>query len=157
MRVKWLAHKIVLLSVLLLTVPAPAETVTNWENGFEVDIPHEWLRRDLGAEGLKLSQDRVRMQVEPYSGITLDGQIERLHEITKADGYQFKTERSFVLNQTPAHEMIFFKNGEYKIYYVLMAGTRGFLWTVESESTDSDAFLESQEIIYSFKVQPRDE
>ena len=97
------------------------------------------------------------MQVEPYSGITLDGQIERLHEITKADGYQFKTERSFVLNQTPAHEMIFFKNGEYKIYYVLMAGTRGFLWTVESESTDSDAFLESQEIIYSFKVQPRDE
>ena len=155
MRVRWLAHKCVLLLVLLLTALAPAEVVTNWENGFEVDIPHEWLRRDLGAEGLKLSQDRVRMQVEPYSGITLEGQIERLHQVTKADGYQFKTERSFVLNQTPAHEMIFFKNGEYKIYYVLMAGTRGFLWTVESESTDSEAFLEGQEIIYSFKVQPR--
>ena len=82
MRVKWLAHKIVLLLVVLLTAPAPAEMVTNWENGFEVDIPHEWLRRDLGADGLKLSQDRVRMQVEPYSGITLEGQIERLHEIT---------------------------------------------------------------------------
>ena len=95
------------------------------------------------------------MQVEPFSGITLDNQIVRLHEVTKADGYQFKTERSFVLNQTPAHEMIFFKDGEYKIYYALMAGERGFLWTLESESTDSEAFLESQQILYSFKVIPR--
>lgn len=127
----------------------------NWEGGFEVDVPDQWLRRDLGADGLKLSSERVRMDVVPYSGITLEGQIARLHEMTKAEGYHFKTERSFVLNQTPAHEMIFFKDGEYKIYYVLMAGLRGFLWTVESESTDSPAFLESQQIIYSFKVQTR--
>ena len=52
-----------MLFLLLLTALAPAEVVTNWENGFEVDIPNEWLRRDLGSEGLKLSQDRVRMQV----------------------------------------------------------------------------------------------
>lgn len=143
--------------ILLLVCPALAqtETVVNWEGGFEVDVPDQWLRRDLGVDGLKLASERVRMHVEPYSGITLEGQIERLHELTKAEGYQFKTERSFVLNQTPAHEMIFFKDGEYKIYYVLMAGLRGFLWTVESDSTDSPAFLESQEIIYSFKVQTR--
>lgn len=155
MRLRLPSYSLFVLTFLLVSALANAEVVTNWENGFEVDIPNEWLRRDLGADGLKLSEDRVRMHVEPYSGITLESQIERLHEITKADGYQFKTERSFVLNQTPAHEMIFFKDGEYKIYYVLMAGTRGFLWTVESESTDSPAFLESQEIIYSFKVQPR--
>jgi hypothetical protein len=144
-----------LLTLALLCSLASAEVVVNWEGGFEVDLPNSWLRRDLGADGLMLSSDRVRMQVEPYSGITLEGQIDRLHQLTKADRYEFKTERSFVLNQTPAHEMIFFKNGEYKIYYVVMAGVRGFLWTVESESTDSPAFLESQQIIYSFKVQPR--
>ena len=142
------------LLVLTLSLCCLGEVIANWECGFEVDVPDTWLRRDMKEAGLKLSSDEVRMQVEPFSGISYDGQVQRLHKETKAEGYQFKTERSYTLNQVPAHEMIFFKDGNYKIYYVLMAGQRGFLWTVLSESTDSEAFLEGQDIISSFLVTP---
>ena len=134
-----------------------AETVSNLECGFEVDLPDHWLLRDLGPEGLLLSSEEVRQQVEPYSGITLDNQIQRLHQLTKEDGYQFKQEQSYMLNGNSAHEMIFFKNGKYKIYYVVKSGDeQGFLWTVQSESTDSDAFLEGQSVIDSFRVLSRE-
>ncbi len=149
--------KIFLLSLWLVTQGAvQAETLVNWELGFEVDVPDTWLRRELGEQGLKLNADEVRMQVEPYSGITQDEQIKRLHKLTKEDEkYEFKSEKSFTINQVPAHEMIFFKDGEYKIYYVLMAGQRGFLWTIYSDSTDSEAFLEGQDVLASFRVVPK--
>lgn len=141
---------------LIMQGAVQAETLVNWELGFEVDVPDTWLRRELGEQGLKLSADEVRMQVEPYSGISQDEQIKRLHELTKEEEeYEFKSEKSFTVNQVPAHEMIFFKNGEYKIYYVLMAGQRGFLWTIYSKSTDSDAFLEGQDVLASFRVMPK--
>ena len=78
--------KIFLLSLWLVTQGAvQAETLVNWELGFEVDVPDTWLRRELGEQGLKLNADEVRMQVEPYSGITQDEQIKRLHKLTKED------------------------------------------------------------------------
>lgn len=150
-----LLYKICLILSLFLAAPVGAENVVNWEGGFEVDIPDTWLRRDMKEAGLKLNADDVKILVETYSGLSQPAQITRLHEQTKEAGYHFRSERSFPINQVPAHEMIFFKNGKYKIYYVLMAGQRGFLWTVESESTDSEAFLEGQDILYSFRVQPK--
>jgi len=146
--------KIVVL-LLLLTLGAQSETIVNWANGFEVDVPDTWLRRNMEQAGLKLSSDEVRMQVEPYSGITQDAQIKRLHKETKEQGYQFKSEKSLTINQVPAHEMIFFKDGHYRIFYVLMAGQSGFLWTIESESTDSEAFLQGQDILASFRIKPQ--
>lgn len=144
-----------LMFLLGLCLTVQAEVVTNWEGGFEVDIPDYWLRADLGSDGLMLNSDEVKMQVEPYSGITLDNQVERLRELAKEEKYRFRSERSFALNQTPAHELIYSRKGKYIIYYVLMAGDRGFLWTVTSDTTDSEAFLEGQQIIESFNVLPR--
>lgn len=139
---------------LCLCGPMCAEVLVNWEGGFEVEVPDFWLRRDLQDQGLKLNADDVHMQVETYSGLSQMAQVARLHQETKDAGYHFRSERSFPINQVPAHEMIFFKDGAYKIYYVLMAGQRGFLWTVTSPSTDSEAFMEGQDIIYSFQVKP---
>lgn len=144
----------VFIVMLSLTLGCLGETLVNWENGFEVEVPDVWLRRDMKAAGLKLSSDEVRMQVEPYFGITHNSQIQRLHDLTKKDGWRFKSEQDLSINGVPAHEMIFFKDGDYKIYYVVMAGERGFLWTVYSESTDSPAFLEGQDIISSFTIKP---
>lgn len=141
--------------LMLTTLPVQAETLANWELGFEVDVPDYWLRRDMKENGLKLNSDEVRMQVEPFTGMSQQEQIEQLHQSTKAEEFEFKSERSFTINQVPAHEMIFFKNGKYRIYYVLMAGQRGFLWTIYSESTDSEAFLEGQDVMASFRVKPK--
>lgn len=138
-----------------LTLSAQAEFLVNWELGVEMYVPDHWLRRDLKEQGVKLSSDQVRMEVVPFYGVTQQAQIQRLHKLTKEEGFQFKSERSFPLNQVPAHEMVFFKDGEYKIFYVLQAGQRGFLWTVHSRSTDSEAFLEGQEILNTFVVKPQ--
>jgi hypothetical protein len=133
---------------------ALADTLVNWENGFEVDVPTTWLRQEGGAAGMKLASDDVRMSIEPYSGITQSAQIERLHKETKEQGYEFKSERSYPIHEVPAHEMIFYKDGRYLIYYVLMAGQRGFLITLQSEGTDSAAFRQAQDVIANFRVTP---
>jgi hypothetical protein len=146
--------KLALFILLCTALAATAETVVNWENGFEVDLPQTWLRADLKEDGLKLNSEDVSIAIEPYSGLTQDAQIERLHKMAKEDGYHFKSERSLTINQVPAHEMIFHKDGRYKIYYVLMAGSRGFLWTIRSSATDSEAFLEGQDILSSFRINP---
>lgn len=139
--------------LLACTLFCSAETIFNQDCGFEVDLPDHWLYRDLGPGGLLLNSEEVRQQVEPYTGITLNNQIQRLHELTKQDGYQFKDEHSYMLNGYSAHEMVFFRKGKYKIYYVVGSGEDyGFLWTVQSDSTDSEAFLEGQSVIDSFRV-----
>jgi hypothetical protein len=142
------------LFVFLLGGPGLADTVVNWELGIEVDVPPTWLRHEGGANGLKLASEDVRLDIVPYTGVTQAGQIERLHKETKAAGYQFKTERSYPIHEVPTHEMTFYKDGKYLIYYVLMAGSRGFLLTLRSEGTESPSFLEAQDIINNFRVLP---
>jgi hypothetical protein len=141
-------------AILLLSSPLWADTLANWELGFEVDVPTVWLRQEGGAAGTRLAYDDVRLDIEPYSGITQSAQIERLHHETKAAGYQFKSEKSFPIHEVPAHEMIFYKDGKYLIYYVLMAGSRGFLLTLRSEGQDSEAFRQAQDVIANFRVMP---
>lgn len=143
--------------LLLLSVGlTQAEVLANWECGFQVQIPDTWLRRDLKGQGLKLASDEVRVDIEPYSGITYANQIQRLHKLTKEkEKMEFKSERDLQINGVSCHEMIFYRDGHYKIYYVFTTGERGFLWTVLSDSTDSPAFLESQDILNSFTVTPK--
>lgn len=145
---------LLLLLAAWLSAPGKADTVVNWENGFEVQVPTIWLRWEGGAAGMKLALDDVQLEIVPFAGITQAAQIERLHRQSKESGYQFKTERSLVIQEVPGHEMIYFRQGKYLIYYVLMAGQRGFLLTLRSESTDSPAFLEAQEMITRFRVLP---
>lgn len=149
-------RRIYLLLLLCLCQPWPAaaDTLTNWELGFEIEVPTTWLRNEGGANGLKLASEDVRIDITPYSGLTQSAQIERLHKSTKADGYEFKSERSYPIHEVPAHEMVFYRGGRYLIYYVLMAGSRGFLITLRSEGQDSGAFRESQSVIPSFRVMP---
>lgn len=147
-------RQLLLLFVLLSLSAARADTLVNWELGFEIDVPTTWLRQEGGANGLKLASDDVRLDVVPYSGVSLAAEIERLHKQTKADGYQFKSEKSYALHEVPAHEMVFYRDGRYKIYQVLMAGSRGFLLTLTSEGTDSEAFRQAQDVIASFRVKP---
>lgn len=147
-------RQIVLLFLLLSLSAVQADTLVNWELGFEIDVPTTWLRQEGGANGLKLASEDVKLDIVPFSGLTLTAQIERLHKQTKADGYQFKSERSYALHEVPAHEMVFYKDGEYKIYHVLLAGSRGFLLTLRSQGMDSEAFKESQAAIGSFRVKP---
>lgn len=132
-----------------------AEVVANWECGFQVEIPDTWLKRDLRERGVRFASDEVKVDIEPFSGITLPNQVARLQKERKAEGYEFKSEKHFSLNDVPCHEMIFYKNGRYTIYYVLMAAQRGFLWTVQSDSTDSTAFLESQAMLATFIITPK--
>lgn len=139
---------------LLLGALAQADTLVNWQLGFEVDVPTDWLRQEGGANGTKLSSDDVRLDVVPFSGMSQATEIDRLHRETKAQKYEFKTERSFTIHEVPAHEMIFYRDGRYLIYYVLMSGQRGFLLTLRSEGTDSAAFREAQNIIANFRVTP---
>lgn len=140
---------------LLMSAPATAETVVNWENGFELEVPETWLRHDGKASGIKLNSEDVKIHIEPYSGVTQGGQIERLHKMYKGQDYEFKAERDFSINEVPTHEMVFYKDGKYKIFYVMMSGDRGFLWTVDSLSTDSDAFIQGQAVLSSFRVTPK--
>lgn len=146
---------ITLILVSLLALPSLGETLVNWENGFEVEVPTEWLRYEGKADGIKLNSDDVKIKIEPYSGVTRAGQIERLHNMYKAQDYEFKAERDFAINEVPTHEMVFYKDGKYKIFYVMESGDRGFLWTIDSLSTDSKAFKEGQIILESFKVTPK--
>ncbi len=141
----------------ILIVSAGADILVNWENGFELELPSTWLRQEGGVDGVKLASDDVKLIIEPYAGVTMKHQIERLHTETKRDGFNFKKERTFTLHEVPAQEMIFYKNGRYKFYYVLMAGSRGFLLTLTSDSTDSEAFLEAQDIVMGFRVLPPDQ
>ncbi len=141
-------------SFFLLLGVAQADTVVNWQLGYEVDVPATWLRQEGGANGTKLSSEDVRLDVVPFSGTSQAAEIARLHKDTKAQKYEFKTERSFTVHEVPAHEMIFYRDGRYLIYYVLMAGQRGFLLTLRSEGTDSGAFQEAQDIITNFRVTP---
>lgn len=145
---------LLLLFVLLSLSGVRADTLVNWELGFEIDVPTSWLRQEGGSNGLKLASEDVRIDIVPYSGVSLSTQIERLHKQTKADGYGFKSEKSYTLHEVPAHEMVFYKDGRYKIYHVLLAGARGFLLTLQSEGTDSQAFREAQDVISSFRVKP---
>lgn len=140
-----------------LLSPSSADVIVNWENGFELELPSTWLRQEGGGEGVKLASDDVKLNIEPFAGVTMKHQIERLHAETKKDGFGFKKERTFTLHEVPAQEMIFYKNGRYKFYYVLMAGARGFLLTLTSDSTDSEAFLEAQDIVMGFRVLPPDQ
>lgn len=142
--------------LLVLTCWAQAELLVNWECGFEVQIPDTWLRRDLKEQGLKLSSDDVRIDIEPYVGITYANQIQRLHKLTKEEQHmEFKSERDLQIHGVDCHEMIFYRNERYKIYYVFAAGQGGFLWTILSDSTDSPAFMESQGILDSFVITPK--
>lgn len=149
--------RIWLLSILvaLLALPLLADTLVNWENGFEVEVPSTWLRHEGKQAGLKLNSEDVKIKIEPYIGVSQAGQIERLHKMYKAQDYEFKAERDLAINEVPTHEMVFFKDGKYKIFYVMMSGDRGFLWTIDSDSTDSDSFKEGQGILESFRVTPK--
>jgi hypothetical protein len=149
-------RRLLLLLLLCLwgATPLQADTLTNWELGFEIDVPTPWLRNEAGLEGLKLASDDVRLDIVPYSGLSQAAQIERLHKDTKTQGYQFKSEKSYPIHEVPAHEMVFYKDGQYLIYYVLMSGSRGFLITLRSQGQDSQAFRESQDIIPTFRVLP---
>jgi hypothetical protein len=147
-------HRLLGMFFLLLLGVAQADTLVNWQLGYEVDVPPTWLRQEGGANGTKLSSEDVRLDVVPFSGSSQSSEIARLHKETKAQGYQFKTERSFTVHEVPAHEMIFYRGGRYLIYYVLMSGQRGFLLSLRSDGTDSDAFHEAQDIISNFRVVP---
>lgn len=140
--------------VLTLSPAAWADTIVNWEIGFEVTVPSSWLRQEGGAAGVKLASGDVKLDITPYSGATLSEKIESLRKESKADRLLFKGERSYVLHEVPAHEMTFYRGGRYLIYHVLMAGQRGFLLTLRSEGTDSSQFREAQDVIASFRVTP---
>lgn len=133
---------------------AQAEVVANWECGFQVEIPDTWLKRDLRDHGVRFASDEVKVDIEPFRGMTLPNQVSRLQRDRKSEGYQFKSEKQFTINEVPCHEMIFYKSGRYRIYYVLVAAERGFLWTITSDSTDSPAFLESQDMLSTFIITP---
>lgn len=143
-----------ILLVLLLGAVAQADMLVNWELGFEVDVPSSWLRQEGGASGLKLASDDVKITIEPYAGLTLAAEIERLRQQTKQDGYEFKNEKSYPIHEVPAHEMVFYKDGKYLIFYVLLSGSRGFLISLQSEGTESTAFGEAQTVIANFRVTP---
>lgn len=143
-----------LLLLFLLLGPARADTLTNWDLGFEVEVPTTWLRQEGGLNGIKLASEDVRVDIAPFSDLSQSAKIERLHKDTKAGGYEFKSEKSYPIHEVPAHEMVFYKGGQYLIYYVLMSGSRGFLITLRSEGQDSDAFREAQSVIPSFRVMP---
>ncbi len=142
------------LLAIILTATSNADTITNWEVGFEVTVPSTWLRQEGGASGLKLASGDVKLDITPFNGTSLSEKIARMHKDTKADGYQFKTERSYTLHEVPAHEMTFYRDGKYLIYNVLMAGDRGILLTLRSEGTDSDDFRQAQDVLAGFRVIP---
>lgn len=147
--------KLFLILTIALPLCASAEPVTNWENGFEVDVPDNWLRRDMREQGLKLASEEVRMDIEPFIGMSMDEKIRMLHMLTKQDGHRFKNEHSFALNGLPAHEMVFQTRGKCAkvlIYYVIMDEDQGFLITQWSEDTVSQAFKDGQTIINSFQL-----
>ncbi len=150
-----LAKTLSLLILCLVTVSAvKAETLVNWDLGYEIEVPNHWLRADLGPDGTQLSYDDVKISIEPFSGITMQGQIERVHQFDKEEGWGFRSEKSFTINEVPAHEIIYERGGKYRVSYVLLSGQRGFLWTFTSEGTDSEAFMEGQKILYGFVVMP---
>lgn len=143
----------ILLSLCLL-VSAQAETLTNWELGFEVSVPSTWLRWEGGVEGVKFASGDVKLDVTPFIAGSLAEKITQLHTDTKADGYQFKSEHSYALHKVPAHEMTFYRKGRYLIYTVVMAGDRGLLLTLRSVGTDSDDFRQAQDVLANFRVLP---
>lgn len=143
-----------LLLLLLAPSAAWADTITNWELGFTVEVPTTWLRYEGGKGGLKLASEDVRLEVTPFGGVTLTTQIETLRQQAKAAGYQFKEEKSYPIMEVPAHEMVFYKDGKYLLYYVLLSGQRGFLVTLRSDGTDTPAFLEAQDVVSNFRVTP---
>ncbi len=140
--------------VLTFSPAALADTIVNWEVGFEVTVPSSWLRQEGGATGVKLASGDVQLDITPYSGASLSEKIESLRKENKGDRQLFKGERSYTLHEVPAHEMTFYRNGKYRIYHVLMAGQRGILLTLRSEGTDSPQFREAQDVISSFRVTP---
>ncbi len=142
------------LITLLLASSSFADTITNWEVGFEVSIPSSWLRQEGGAAGVKLASGDVKLDITPFTGSTLAEKIARIHKERKPEGYEFKGERSYALNEVPAHEMTFYRDGKYLIYHVLMAGDRGILLTLRSVGTDSEDFHQAQDVISGFRVLP---
>lgn len=130
------------------------DTITNWELGFAVDIPTTWLRYEGKHDGAKFASEDIRLDVSPFTGMTQSQQIEALRKQAKQDRYEFKEEKSYPIMQVPAHEMVFYRNGKYLIYYVLMSGQRGFILTLRSDGTDTPAFLEAQSVIANFRVMP---
>ncbi len=139
---------------LFLSLSSSADTIVNWEVGFEVTVPSTWLRQEGGASGVKLASGDVQLDIKPYTGVSLSEKIESLRKECKADRYLFKGERSYSLNEVPAHEMTFYRNGRYLIYHVLMAGQRGILLSLRSEGTESSHFREAQDVIGTFRVTP---
>ncbi len=144
--------RFLLWALLCVSLSAQNESVINWEGGFKLDVPDTWLRRNLRTKGLKLNSDDVQVSIETYTGITQSAQTERLRKEAESQGYAFKSERAFPINQVPTRELVLQKNGIFRIYYILMAGQRGFLWTVTSPSTDSEAFLEGKKMLSTFRV-----
>lgn len=143
-----------LLLSLCLLISAQADTLTNWELGFEVTVPSTWLRWEGGIEGVKFASGDVKLDVTPFTAGSLKQKVSELHAQSKADRYQFKTERSYTLHEVPAHEMTFYRDGRYLIYNVLMAGDRGLLLTLRSVGTDSDDFRQAQDVLANFRVLP---
>ena len=139
----------------LFLSPLGAEILTNFEGGFEVDVPDTWLYRDMRRDGIGLNSGEVHMTLQPYSDSSLLEKIKILHSVTKDEGYKLRSEQSFSFFGVPAHEIIFRrKKRNYRIYYVLKDRDRGFLWTIDSQSTDSREFLEAQQIISSLRIKP---
>lgn len=140
------------LSILLLLLMIPAQAQTHYpvpELGFSVDLPIDWLTNSRSHQyGLKMAKDEVWIRVDPYQGITRVDQIERVRSLEKMLGSEFKEEWDITVHQMPAHYMNFYQDGKYRIYYVF----DGYLWRINSRSTDSPAFLQAQEILMSFEV-----
>lgn len=141
-----------LLLLFLSAPPALAEQLINNEAGYLVTIPSTWLRWEGGIQGTKLASERVRMKVEPYRGISQAQQAERLIKLSKEQRYEIRSQKQTTVNFIPTIEIITMKDREYRIFYVLIAGDQGFLWTIDSPDTDSAPYMEGQGILSSFTV-----
>ena len=137
---------------LIIATQAGAEQLVNQDAGFSITIPSTWLRWEGGIAGTKVASERVRMKVEPYRGVSQAQLAERLIRQAKEQRYEIRSQKSTTVNYIPTQEIITIKDRIYKIYYVLIAGDKGYLWTIESPDTDSPAYLEGQGILSSFTV-----
>lgn len=146
----------VLFILLLFSVPALAQpTYEVPELGFTIELPTDWLSNSRShATGLQLAKGDVWIEVTPFLNTDLAQKIESVRTAERSRESEFKEEKTLTVNQVPCHYMNFYDDGSYRIYFIFAAGQRGFLWLVRSRSTDSEAFLESEKIVNSFRVLP---
>ncbi|MCA9793272.1 MAG: hypothetical protein KC910_15790 [Candidatus Eremiobacteraeota bacterium] len=142
-----------LVLVVLLLLPGLAQERMTDKSGFSLMVPEHWLHTRSDDRGLELARDDVHIQIVGFRGTTLEDEVKRLRALEREQESEFKEEKTVTVNEVPCHWMIFFQDDEYRIYYALLAGQRGFLWTVTSRSTDSKAFLEAQQMLESFRVE----